>query len=431
MTPQLDPATRPPHAGDDHDGLVGQEWILDVGSIAHGGHCVARHEGRAVFVRHSLPGETVRARVTRSGPRGRYAFADAVEVLTPSPDRVTAPCPYAGPGRCGGCDFQHVAPEAQRRLKSAVITEQLERLAHISPDVSVEALPGDEAGLRWRTRMSFAVDRQGAAGLLRFHSRQVVPLDDCLIASRAVVATGVLNRRHPGMQRIDVVSPSQGPAVVLEVPRRRPAHRPSRPAKVNETVRVGESGHTFQLDPRAFWQVHPDAPTALTAAVIEGLEPRSGDRVVDLYAGVGLFGRFLADAVGRNGSVTLVEDDPRACAAAARWAVGLPHVQVLSDRAVRALQTMVAGGETVDGVVLDPPRAGAGKEVVEGLTRLGPGRIVYVACDPAALARDTALLATAGHRLERLVSFDLFPMTHHVECVATFRAGGSRAGVRA
>ena len=189
---------------------------MTVGPVAHGGHCVARHEGRVVFVRHSLPGERVVVRVTEDRHPG-FCRADAVEVLEASPDRVERPCPYSGPGRCGGCDWQHVAPAAQRELKAAVVREQLSRLAGLDVDVTVEELPGGP--LRWRSRARFAVDRSGAAGLRRHRSHDVVVLDDCPITVETA-ARAVLGQRWPGAGAVDVSVDSTGAVTTTRLDRR-------------------------------------------------------------------------------------------------------------------------------------------------------------------------------------------------------------------
>ena len=159
------------------ESLVGREWTVDVGPVAHGGHCVARHEGQVVFVRHTLPGERVVARVTEGRVGDSFVRADAVSVLEPAPWRVEAPCPYAAPGLCGGCDFQHASLDVQRRLKADVVREQFSRLAGLEVEVEVRAVPGDEDGLRWRTRVEFAVDDLGRPGLLAHRSRAIVPVE--------------------------------------------------------------------------------------------------------------------------------------------------------------------------------------------------------------------------------------------------------------
>ncbi|HET7477586.1 MAG TPA: class I SAM-dependent RNA methyltransferase [Dermatophilaceae bacterium] len=382
---------------------TGQQLELVTGPIAHGGHVVARHHGAVVFVRHALPGERVVATVT--GVRAKYLTADAVQVLVASPARVTPPCPYAGPGRCGGCDFQHVAVPEQRALKAAVVREQLHRLAGIDLDVVVEPLPGDQDGLRWRTRVELAVDGGGRAGLHRFHSHDVVPLDDCLIAAPGIA--DVLAQDWSGARAVDVVAPGVGDRVVLP--------RPSGPVP---TVIEQVAGTTFQVSARGFWQVHPGAAAAFVAQVLDVLAPAPGERAMDLYAGAGLFAHALATAVGESGSVLAVESDARACADAVANLAGRPQAQVRHRRVDRVLRTLAARRRHTGVVVLDPPRTGAGRAVVRDIAALRPRAVAYVACDPATLARDLAHFGDAGYRAESVRAFDAFPMTHHVECIA-------------
>ena len=384
---------------------LGHEVELTVGPVAHGGHCVARHEGRVVFVRHALPGERVRAVVTDGHYGSTFWRADAVEVLEPSVDRVEPPCPWAGPGRCGGCDFQHAALPAQRALKTAVVREQLSRLAGLEVDVEVEAVPGDEAGLGWRTRVHWAVDDGGRAGLRRHRSHEVVPVDHCRIAHPAVDAAGVTQRSWPSASAVEVaVSTTRGGTLVLPDGRG--------PGELTETV--GE--HDFRVTGGGFWQVHPGAAQTLLDVVLDGLEPRPGESALDLYGGVGLFAASLADRVGPTGRVTCVEADRVAVADARHNLGGLPQVRVERGRVDHVLRRLHL--RTADLVVLDPPRSGAGKSVVDLVSRVGARRIAYVACDPAALARDLRWFAERGYPLDTIRAFDLFPMTHHVECVA-------------
>lgn len=349
---------------------VGERLELDVGPVAHGGHCVARTEDadrRVVFVRHALPGERVVAQVTEGTEGDRFWRADAVAVLRASPDRTVPPCPHAGPDLCGGCDFQHVTLAAQRRLKADVVREQLARLAGLDVEVTVEPVPGDEEGLRWRTRQRYVPLPDGRKGMRKHRSHEVVEVVDCLIEA-------------------------------------------TRPAE----HRVGE--HLFEVAAEGFWQVHPGAPAALVDAVLAALQPGAGERALDLYAGVGLFTRFLLDRVGPTGGVVAVEGDPAAAGAAAR---NCPEAEVVPGDVARVLAT--AYPDPVDLVVLDPPRSGAKREVVTQVAARRPRAVAYVACDPAALARDVGYLAENGYRMTSLRAFDLFPMTHHVECVALLR----------
>jgi tRNA/tmRNA/rRNA uracil-C5-methylase (TrmA/RlmC/RlmD family) len=402
---------------------VGTEIEVTVGPVAHGGHCVARHEGRVVFVRHSLPGERVVARVTEDRHPG-YCRADAVEVLEASPHRVERPCPYSGPGRCGGCDWQHVAPDEQRRLKAAVVREQLARLARLDDvDVTVEELPGGP--LRWRSRARFAVDRSGAAGLRRHRSHDVVVLDDCPITAENA-ARAVLGRRWPGAGGVDVSVDSTGAVTTTRLDRRGhpTSTRVVRPGGELPEEPAGRAarhagGRDWEVEGTGFWQVHPAAADALVAAVAGFAAVRPGETVLDLYAGAGLFGGALAPAVGPDGRVVCVESDAGACAAADANLAGLPQAEVWqgevdADGLAGLLDEL---GSRPDVVVLDPPRAGAGPAVSRLLAGTGARAVIYVACDPAALARDVAAFAGAGYRLAAVRGFDAFPMTAHVECV--------------
>ena len=422
-----------------------------VGPVAHGGHCVARHEGRVVFVRHALPGERVLVTVVEGEEDDRFWRADAVEVLEASPDRVTPPCPFAGPGRCGGCDWQHATLPAQRRLKADVVREQLRRLAGLDLAVHVEAVDGPgadvELGLGWRTRVQLAADDSGRLGFRRHRSHELELVDDCLIASPAVRELEVARQRWPGAAGVEVVASAAGEdRLVLATPRPGARIRPGRlPAEtslavlgpdgvrrergrtwVAEPVELPGGPRSFRITGSGFWQVHPGAAAALAHAVHEAVRPQAGERALDLYAGAGLFAASLAQAVGESGSVLALEGDRRGAADARRNLHDLRHVTVLHGRVDARLggALVSAGMQAADVVVLDPPRAGARRPVVEAVAALRPRAVGYVACEPAALARDIAFFAAAGYRLERLRAFDLFPQTAHVECVALLVPSG-------
>jgi tRNA/tmRNA/rRNA uracil-C5-methylase (TrmA/RlmC/RlmD family) len=384
---------------------VGTSVTVDVGPVAHGGHCVARHEGRVVFVRHALPGERVRAVVTEGHESSSFWRADAVEVLSASPDRVEPPCPWAGPGRCGGCDWQHASLPAQRALKAAVVREQLSRLAGLEREVVVEEVPGAPDGLGWRTRVRYAVDATGRAGLRAHRSHEVVAIDRCRIAHDLVAAADVTGRPWPGASVVEVAASVATGETLL---------RPDGTGPGVLTEVVGD--RSFRVTGGGFWQVHPGAASALLAAVLDGLDPRPGESALDLYGGVGLFAAFVADRVGPGGRVTVVEADRSAAEDARHNMAELPWVRVERGRVDSVLRRLRL--RRADLVVLDPPRSGAGKTVVSLVSGVRARRIAYVACDPAALARDLRFFADRGYALTSLRAFDLFPMTHHVECVA-------------
>jgi tRNA/tmRNA/rRNA uracil-C5-methylase (TrmA/RlmC/RlmD family) len=435
---------------------------VSVGQPAHGGHCVARitdapgadaaGAGLVVFVRHALPGERVVAEITEVH-RG-YLRADAVEVLEASPDRVTAPCRYAHPDGCGGCDLQHAAVPAQLAWKAAVVREQLLRLAGLTQaevdnlGVRVTALP-PSSGLGWRSRVRYAVDAAGRPGLLKHRSHEVVPVDRCLIAHPAIQDAPVTDRIWPDADSVQVVASATGEVVVLTGPAGGPelvassggenAAQPGadgtpesaglvpfRQASCDE-VHERAAGRVWTLPADVFWQVHPAAPDTLATAVVELLAPRPGETAWDLYGGAGLFAAALAAPVGASGHVTLVESAPATAAAARANLADLPQVTVVEARVRSALSAVAGGARTarrgrlplpVDLVVLDPPRSGAGADIVRAVVAAGPRATAYVACDPAAFARDLRTFREAGWRLVALRAYDCFPMTHHVELVA-------------
>jgi tRNA/tmRNA/rRNA uracil-C5-methylase (TrmA/RlmC/RlmD family) len=391
---------------------VGDVVTVTVGPVAHGGHCVARHEGRVLFVRHVLPDERVQLRVTERGPKGRYLRAELIEVLEASPARVPPPCRFAG--TCGGCDFQHVAVPEQRRLKAQVVREQLTRLGRVDwsdVDWSGEVLGVPDVdptrpGLGWRTRVRFAVDDEGRAGLVRHRSHDVVAIDDCVIAHPLVDVPEITSTKWPGVEEVSVTVSPETDDRAVQVGR----------ARGRESLERQAAGRSWQVSSGGFWQVHPEAADTLVNAVMELADPKQGEHLIDLYAGVGLFAGVWGSRAG--GRVDAVEGHRSAAADAEQNLADLPLAQVHPVAVERFVVAEAA--LTPDVVVLDPPRVGAKRAVVQPITAWRPRAVVYVACDPAALGRDVAYFAELGYRLSALRAFDLFPMTHHVECVALF-----------
>ena len=430
MSTLPDPTTSGDTAGPaDAPGEAGAPLLeLEVGAIAAGGGCVGRApDGKVVFVRHSLPGERVRARVT--AVTVSYLRADAVEILVRSPDRVEPPCPHAGPGRCGGCDFQHVEIGAQRRLKAFRTNEQLARLAGLDREVDVEPVPGDAAGLGYRTRVRVAVDGRGALGFRRHRSHRLEYVHECPIASPAVAATGAFEVLWPGATELEVVTGTEPTEAMISVtPRGRSALRlpdlgtgvvvAGKVRRAPGAVHAAVGGRTYRISPGVFWQVHSGAAAALLGAVLELAGPCEGASVVDLYAGAGLFSVALADAAGSSGSVLAVERDRRACVDARHNGATFPTLRVLEGEVTPALVESALGRPDV--VVLDPAREGAGIAVMRALAAHARTvrTLIYVACDPSSFGRDLRVLLDEGWRVTALRAFDIFPMTEHVELVA-------------
>ncbi len=405
---------------------------LQVDRIAHGGVAVARHDGRVVFVADAIPGERVRARVTDAG-KDRFWRADTVEVLDASADRrehvwAEASVDRAPERRAGGAEFGHIRMSRQRALKGEVLTEAMQRFARLEREVEVEEVAAElapgadpEAGTGWRTRVRLHVDDDGRVGPYAARSHRVVPVSDLPLAVEALRELAPLASNLPGAGSIDLIAPSAGEAIAV-------VDQQGAGPVVHEVV----DGREFALDRGGFWQVHRGAAATLSRAVrelVDGARFDPGAANLDLYGGVGLLAAAVGDRFGETVRITSVEADPRATDHAAanladwigaraetgrvdRW---LADLETSADRAMRDRLAAAT-------VVLDPPRSGAGRAVVERLAALRPAQLVYVACDPVALARDIGIFREHGYELEAIRAYDLFPNTHHVEAVARLTA---------
>lgn len=379
---------------------IGEEVIVDIQAIAHGGHCVARHDGQVIFVRHSIPGEKAKVKIT--GVTKNFARADVVEVLHESPDRVKPKCRYAKSDGCGGCDFQHIDPARQRTLKSEIIAEQFRRLASLDLSIKVEeVLPV----FGWRTRMEFTSSTDRKAGLFKSRSNELIEIDSCEIADANIDFAKLNLLMAPSGKKIDAIVDSSGNANYFVEGRDN-----------FKLVKQEVSGFDFEISPESFWQSHKRAPELLSDVVFDFAKYQNGDHVFDLYSGVGLFAARAVAAVGSPGRVTMIEESPSAITDARRVFAEVFNVEVVQGRVEKALAKFVRA----DVVIADPPRTGAGAKVLQEIVRLAPRSLIYVACDPAALARDTAILLSNGFKLDAIRAFDLFPMTQHMELVARF-----------
>lgn len=391
---------------------------VDITGIAHGGTFIARHEGRVVFVSDAIPGERVRVRLDDASAdpaRGgrRFWRAETVEVLDASPHRRPHVWPEADvsrePGeRAGGADLGHIALEHQRTLKRQVLAEALAKFAGSPLEAPEVQAVDDTDGRGWRTRVSLHVDQDGVIGPFAARSHRVIPVSSHPLAAPRIEAAA-LAVRGARRGRIEFVQDAAGEVHELRAPDkgRRPAPRP-----IVERV----AGRDFRVDVDGFWQVHPRAAEVLDRAVRTALAGRVDPDAThfDLYGGVGLFSASLA-ASGATDIVT-VESHPRATAHA-RHNLEPFDVTAVTARVERYLAAL-DGATRAGTVVLDPPRAGAGRAVVEALSRLAPEAVVYVACDPVALARDLGTFREHGWQTASLEAFDLFPHSHHLEAVA-------------
>ena len=382
---------------------------VTIEKVAHGGHFIARHEGAVIFVRHAIPGENCTIQITSIGKS--FNRADVVSVETPSEFRVVAPCSFAHRNGCGGCDFQHISVAHQRTLKSDVIAEQFARMAKIDLQIDVEEV---DASTYWRTRAIATTDRNGKLGFFKSRSHSIAPVTDCLICVEGMNFSEIASRDLKGDVRVEISSSNTGERSIALAPTRgeEKARLTEGPAVLHENV----LGRTLEVSQESFWQSHKKAPEVLTQAVLDYAQLQIGEHVLDLYGGVGLFSAAIVDAVGPTGHVDLIEGSKVATADAARNFAAYSKITIATGDVAKLLPRISAA----DVVVLDPPRDGAGKEAVAHIARLAPRAIVYVACDPAALARDTSYLADHSYSLVKVRAFDLFPMTHHIECVALY-----------
>ncbi len=394
---------------------------------------MGRHEGKVIFVPYALPGETVRVEIEIS--KKGWAQARLVEIVEPSPERVTPACPHFGPDACGGCQWQHISYQAQLAYKTEGVREQLARLGGLT-DVLVR--PTRAVGEPWgyRNHVQLHASPDGL-GYVAADGRRVEPVAACpimhpLIAElfeeldieieelegltlRAGISTG---------QQLVVFETADDEPFELEVDR--PVSCVLLLSDGTPITLVGRdhffervAGKDYRVSAQSFFQVNTAGAQALVDAVTAYLSPQPDETLLDLYCGVGLFSLALAGQVGR---IVAVEANPVA-AGDARFnvqAAGLDNVRVVENEAGAALAAL---DERVDAVVADPPRSGCGPAVVSRLAALGPERLVYVACDPATLARDAKSLTAAGYRLVEVQPLDLFPQTYHVESVALFAKG--------
>lgn len=431
--PRRPPRPRPAPTAPSVDGPVIE---LEVERVAHGGVFVAHHEGRVVFVSDAIPGERVAARVSDQR-RDRFWRAETLEVLRPSPDRQEHVWPEASVDRsperrAGGAEFGHIRPQRQLDLKSEVLRDALSRMGGVDRELAVQAVeaelaPGVRAdGTGWRTRLRLQVAADGTVGPYAARSHTVVSVGSVPLAVESLADLAPLDERYPGARAIDLIAPTVGgpELVVVGGERMPPTARPT----IEE--RVGD--RSFRLDRDGFWQVHRGAAATLTRAVqqlvdADRFDPRAAN--LDLYGGVGLLAAAIGDRFGEPVRITSVESDVRATEHAganlSEW-VGARAVTARVDAFLVELAATAGVGERARlrdaTVVLDPPRSGAGREVVDALADLRPRQLLYVACDPVALARDVGLLRERGYELEDVVAFDLFPNTHHVEAVARLGA---------
>ncbi|MDA2891298.1 TRAM domain-containing protein [Mycolicibacterium sp. BiH015] len=391
---------------------------LTTTAAANGGSCVARHEGRVVFVRYALPGEAVRARLVSA--KGSYWNAEVIEVLDPSPDRIEPLCPIAGPDGAGCCDLAFAEPSAVRRIKGGVVANQLARLGnyHWVEEAEATAEPvGDGVAAGWRTRVRLDTSADGRAGFHRYHSAELVHRLDCAQLPSGMLH-GVAEAQWPADAHLHVVLDDDGMRHTVVAGRGRKTIVTEGDYETVQRV----AGRTWRVPATAFWQAHRDAPALYSDLVTRWAQLQPGMSAWDLYGGAGVFAAALAEAVGPDGSVLTV-DTSRGASRSARAALAdLGNVGIVTDSVRRAL---AGQRKRADVAVLDPPRTGAGRDVIDLLAAAEVPRIIHIGCEAASFARDIGLYRDRGYEVEQLTVYDSFPLTHHVECVAALQMRSS------
>lgn len=377
---------------------------------ANGGSCVAHHEGRVVFVRYALPGERVRVRVTAD--RGSYWHAEVVEVVDPAPGRVTSLCPIAGVGGAGCCDLAFAAPEVARRLKAEVVANQLERLGGHAWSGEAEPL-ADSAPTGWRTRVRLGVGPDRRAGFHRYHSEELVTDLRCAQLPAGML-DGIADIGWPPGAQLHVAVDDDGVRHVVRTLRQgRQTVTKVAEGRYEAVQRV--AGRSWQVPVTAFWQAHRNAADVYSRLVADWAQLGTGMRAWDLYGGAGVFAAVLGDAVGHSGRVLSVDTSRASTRAGRATLADLTQVHIVTDSVRRALVTQRG---RADVAVLDPPRAGAGREVIDLLAAADVRRVVHIGCEAASFARDIGIYRGHGYAVEKIRVFDAFPLTHHTECIA-------------
>jgi 23S rRNA (uracil1939-C5)-methyltransferase len=398
---------------------------LRIGSLAHLGSGISKDGGKVVFVPYTVPGDLIQARIVEE--KSRFARGEMVRLLEPSPDRIEPPCPYFG--ECGGCQWQHIAYPTQLRYKTQIVREQLAHVGGLA-GVEVRDILGMEAPWGYRNGARFTPDAEGHLGFQRAESNEVVPVEECLIVHQAVNEVyQTVGLEFPELEALSVrVGIRTGERmIVLETEGdEQPEVEADIPVSIALAMEGGISatlvgmpvlheevaGRRYRISPTSFFQVNTSGADRLVETAIQALEPEGGERLLDLYCGVGLFGLALA---GRVGQVVGVESSPSAIADATANAEGLDNVTFLEGTAEEILPSLEG---PVDLAVVDPPRSGIHPQALRALMEKQPRRIAYVSCEPTTLARDCATLAGARYRLLWVQPVDMFPQTYHIESVA-------------
>ena len=415
--------------------FVGKTIELEIADMAHGGQAIGRHSGKPVFVPYTLPGESIRARIT--GERGAVLFARGTQLKAASADRARPRCRHFGPGRCWGCHWQHIHYAAQLLLKQDVLADQLMRVGKLPERLIESAMrPVAAAPQEWEYnhRLKLIRSKDGKWGYRRQEGQSIEAITEChivhpeLLELLAELDLEYNRARQMSLQRgsdgrmmlILEMDDEEAPQLATDLPLSVNLILPS-----NEPVNlIGDAHSTFRIGQRDFRvtagaYIRPNITQIdrLVAEVIQGLRLTGKERVLDLYAGVGIFSAFTAP---RAALVTLVDSYPPAVSDADVNLMEYDNLDVIEGQVEQVLADMADQQARYDAAVVDPPYSGLSKAAIKSLSRLHLKRLVYVSSDPASLARDSSILMSAGFRLRTIQPLDLAPQTYYIHAVARF-----------
>jgi 23S rRNA (uracil1939-C5)-methyltransferase len=369
------------------------------------GEAMANHDGQDVFVFGGIPGERVVAEVVAM--KRKYLAARVVEVLEPSLHRVEPPCPYFGD--CTGCQWQHIAYHSQLDAKREKVIDALRRVGQFAdPPVSTVIPSAHQFGYRNHAR--FTVRPGGVLGFINRESRQFVDIDHCMLMHREI--NSCLNQLQGQCWETTQLSiragQQTGDILVQPALTNQAIPIPTGQKSYADTV----AGRAFRVSSPSFFQVNVDQAANAVEVVRRGLRLTLEDVLLDAYTGVGTFAILLAPYVKK---VIAVEESSAAVADARQNAGGVHNVEFMVGKSEEVLGRL---SEKPDVVVMDPPRAGCQPKALQSLIELAPARVAYVSCDAETMARDLKRLCDGLYTLKQVVPLDMFPQTHHVECVA-------------
>ena len=405
-----------------------QEYIIIPTTCVYGGDALARlPDGRAVFIPYALPDEELRVRLVEE--KERYARGEIIEILKPSPMRIQRRCPHFGD--CGGCHYQNISYEDQLKIKESIFIDQLKRLGKLADPPVREIVPSPQAW-NYRNQIQLHISQEGAPGFLKNRSSRVVPIQECHLPEDSLNRIWpTLNLEYiPGLDRIILRSGDEGQdtLIVLESSDPQPiefsvdlALSAVHQGPGGEIVLAGDDFTVipihdipFVVSAGAFFQVNTGVAELIVDFLLEKLPLNDDSLVLDVYCGVGLFSAFLAPRVGK---VIGIESDPKAAEDFLYNISGYENVDFYDIPAEDVLPLLDL---SPDIILLDPPRAGISKTVLDSVVSLNPGLVVYISCDPATLARDGNRFQKQGYILQESTPFDMFPQTFHIESVNIF-----------